>query len=94
MFGCGNGIAERCVHYGNIRFSGCRNVNIVQADPGSADHFKIFCLGQKIFINTSFAADGQAIVDADDLFKFSRGKVGFDINIKTRGVFENIDTDV
>src|SRR5665213_3060611 len=67
MLGGGNGIAERRVHHDDAARGGSRNVDIVDADAGTADNFQVLGLFENLGGYFSGRANGEPVVIADDL---------------------------
>ena len=70
VFGGGDGIAERRVHHDDAARGRRRNVDIVDADAGAADHLQVLGLFQDLRRHFGGGADGEAVVVADQLGEF------------------------
>ncbi len=92
MLGGGNRIAERRVHDDDAARGGGRNVHIIDADAGAADHFQAVGLFQKFRGDLGRRADGEAVEAVD-----RRGKLVFvlaEIRLEIDGdaaIFEYLD---
>ena len=67
MLGGGDRIAERRVHHDHAAGGRRRNVDVVDADAGAADHLQPFRLFEDFRRHLGGRADREAIVVADDL---------------------------
>ena len=61
MFGGGDGIAKRRIHHDNPLRGGGGNIDIVDADPGAADHFQLGRPFEKFGGDLRRRANGKAI---------------------------------
>ena len=66
MFSGGDSIAEWRVHNHNAAFGGFGNVDIINADTGTANHFQMRGGIQNIFCHLGRRADRQAVIIAND----------------------------
>ena len=66
MLGRGDRIAEGRVHHDDALLGRRRNVDIVDADAGAADHLEILRRGDDLLGDLARRADGEAIILADD----------------------------
>ena len=67
VLGGGDGIAERRVHHDDALGGRRRDVDIVDADAGAADHLQLGRLLQNLRRHLGGRADGEAVVVADQL---------------------------
>ena len=76
MFGGGDRIAERRVHHHHA-LGGCRgDIDIVDADAGAADDLQIGRMVEDLFGDLGRAADGEAVILADDRLQLVGGLAG------------------
>ena len=82
MFGRRNRIAERRVHDDDAARGGGRNVHIIDADAGAADHFEAIGLFQKLGGDLGRGADGEAVEAVDHRGKlvFVLAEIGLEID--------------
>ena len=69
VLGGGDRIAERRVHHDDAARGGRRDVDIVDADAGAADHLQVFCLFEDLGRHLGGRADGEAVETADQFGK-------------------------
>src|SRR5665213_698125 len=91
MLGGGNGIAERRVHHDDAARGGSRNVDIVDADAGTADNFQVLGLFENLGGYFSGRANGEPVVIADDLGQLFLvlAKTGLEIDLDA-AILENL----
>src|SRR6185295_14667877 len=65
MLGGGDGVAERGVHDDDAARRGGRDVDIVDADAGAADHFQVLRLGDELGRDLGRRADGKPVIGGD-----------------------------
>ena len=71
MFRCRVGVAERCVDDNDPTLAGGRDIDVVDADPGTGHHLQLFRMFQQLRINLGSRARDDRIVVTDDPVKFS-----------------------
>jgi hypothetical protein len=69
VLGGGDGIAERRVHHHHTLRGRGRNINIVDADAGAADHLQVRGSVQDVARDLGRGADREAVIAADDLLE-------------------------
>jgi len=67
VLGGGDRIAERRVHHDDALRGRGRNIDIVDADAGAADHLQVFRLFEDLRRSLSSRADREAVEVADQL---------------------------
>ena len=72
----GDAVAEWRVHDHDALGGGRRNIDIVDADAGAADHFQIGRCRQNFWCDSCRGADGEAVIFADDLHQLFRRLAG------------------
>src|SRR4029453_13390092 len=76
VLGSGDRIAERRVHHHHAARRGCRDVDIVDSDPGAPDDLQVAgCVEQRLGY-LGRGADREAIILADDRLQFVRRLAG------------------
>src|SRR5207253_9556722 len=69
---------------------GAGDVDIVDADPGPADHLQVLGRGQHVLVDLGRRADRQPVILADDLQQVVLGKPGLDVR-GDAAVAEDVD---
>ncbi len=84
MFGRGDRIAERRVHHDDAARGRRRNVDIVDADAGAADHFQAFGLLQDFRRDLGRGADRQPVEAVDGVGKLVLvlAEIGLEIDVE------------
>ncbi|MGY3288682.1 hypothetical protein ACVWWP_001749 [Bradyrhizobium sp. LM3.6] len=84
-------IAERRVHHDDALGRGGGNLDVVDADPGAADHLEVGGLLEDLGGRFRRGADRKAVVIADDLGELVLvlAEIGLEIDLDA-AVFENL----
>ncbi len=92
VFGGGDRIAERRVHDDDAARGGGRNIDIVDADAGAADHFEAVGLFQKLGGDLGGGADGEAVeaVDRRGKLVLVLAEIGLEIDLDA-AILEYLD---
>ena len=80
MFRRGDGIAERGVHDHHTLGGGRFQVDVINADTGTADNLQIVGGFDQFCCRLGGGADGEAIILTDDFTNFCRGHAGLEIH--------------
>ena len=91
VFGCGDGIAKRCVHHDHATARGGGNVDVIDANARAADDLEAGRLLQQLCGDLGVGADGEAIIIADDFGKFILvlAEIGLEVDLHAM-IFENL----
>src|SRR6185312_12548657 len=81
VLGGGDRVAEGGVHHHDAGGGGGRDVDVVHADAGAADHLQPGGLGDDVLVGLGGRADGQAVVLVDDLDQLLLGKAGLHVDL-------------
>ena len=92
MLGRGDRIAERRVHHDDAARGRRRNVDIVDADAGAADHFQAFGLLQHLGRDLGRGADRKTVEAVDGLGELVLvlAEIGLEIDLDA-AILENLD---
>jgi len=94
MFGRGHDITAGRVHNDDATLGGRRNIHIVKAYPGPANHLEPRRCRQKIFGNPGGTPDHQGVILSNNCLECLRVEAGFHMDLYTLRIFKHIDTDL
>jgi hypothetical protein len=81
VLGSGDRVAERSVHHHHALGAGVRDVDVVDPDPGAADHLEVGRGVEDLLGDLGRRADREAVVLADDCLELFGCLAGDDIDI-------------
>ena len=81
MLGGGDRVAERRVHDDDAARGGGRDVDIVDADAGAADHLEVGGGLEHVRGDLGRRADGEAVIVADDRLQLVLGQAGLLVDL-------------